>query len=653
MVVIPNGVPAATTEHARTRRDEAPLRAAGRPPGRASWDRVCRMVEGKGYPTFVRAARLILDQEPDVGVPLLRLRGGPRFRQRLVALAGEVGIGDRAVFTSYPGPVGDVLRSPRRLCPRSSEEDSSPIGVHEAMSVGLPIVASRTSAACPSWSRTRSTRVAGPAGRPGARWPTRSSRLRHDPGLADRLARNASARFLQRHLPDQMARAHEDAVPRPPAAQGEPTADRAGRCSSWAPVGAASTLVHEMIAQARARRVGVEHRRPDGAPAARRAAATDPSSGPCRPRSPGRAAHASRPSEGLSLPGSRGVPRSLARPYRDLLASDAMPWLAERLRALRRTTGRSARRRRCSSTSSPVGPGRGSSTPSSRRHGSCTSSATGAPWPTPCSRPRGGPGSEGPSAWPYGPVPPTAARYQDSFVGLAGLTWAALIDAFEAAAAEIPSDRWLEVRYEDLVSAPEDGARRVLAFCGLDWTPSFESQFARLSFSTSRAEAFRTDLDPRASPCWRTSSGPGSAASATSESSATSGAVGLGERLAEPGVGDRDGRPELLGPEADAVVLEQPPHPPQRLRFGLTLLEGAHAVEVGVLERATRSMSCRSRPGRRGELLAPVPHRGQVAGQLPQRVAPVSATNPSRTSRPDLGPHVGHRGEQDQVDRPA
>jgi tetratricopeptide (TPR) repeat protein len=36
----------------------------------------------------------------------------------------------------------------------------------------------------------------------------------------------------------------------------------------------------------------------------------------------------------------------------------------------------------------------------------------------------------------------------------------------------LPSDRWLDVHYEDVVTDPERTARRLIAFCGLEWDPA-------------------------------------------------------------------------------------------------------------------------------------------------------------------------------------
>ena len=100
------------------------------------------------------------------------------------------------------------------------------------------------------------------------------------------------------------------------------------------------------------------------------------------------------PSEGYRAL-TREVSPMLARSSRDLLESDAMPWVAERFRHF--FAERAPRASRSSRTSSPAGRGPASSGRSSRRRGSSTSSATAARWSPPtCSRP-GGRGTSGPS----------------------------------------------------------------------------------------------------------------------------------------------------------------------------------------------------------------------------------------------------------------
>lgn len=107
-------------------------------------------------------------------------------------------------------------------------------------------------------------------------------------------------------------------------------------------------------------------------------------------------------------------------------------------------------------------------------------------------------GYRGPSTWSYGPLPSAYQREWEwsnySFIVLAGLTWKVLIDAFREAEQEIVEDRWLTLRYEDVVEHPRDSFESLLQFARLPWTSMFERQFARYTFSTARTHAFRRDL---------------------------------------------------------------------------------------------------------------------------------------------------------------
>jgi hypothetical protein len=108
-------------------------------------------------------------------------------------------------------------------------------------------------------------------------------------------------------------------------------------------------------------------------------------------------------------------------------------------------------------------------------------------------------GYQGPDAWHLGPLPPEAAAEWDrsgrSFVVLAGLGWKMLIEAFERARAEIPADQWMQVRYEDVVAEPRSHIQSILDFVGLPWTDEFEREFAAYPFEGGRVQGFRRDLD--------------------------------------------------------------------------------------------------------------------------------------------------------------
>jgi len=109
-------------------------------------------------------------------------------------------------------------------------------------------------------------------------------------------------------------------------------------------------------------------------------------------------------------------------------------------------------------------------------------------------------GHRGPAEWLFGPLP---AEYQAeweasgrSFVLLAGLGWKVLIDAFEAARAELAPEQWLEVRYENVLAEPQETFAAILAFLGLPADRRFEQALARYRFRPGRTDAFLRDLDP-------------------------------------------------------------------------------------------------------------------------------------------------------------
>lgn len=84
-----------------------------------------------------------------------------------------------------------------------------------------------------------------------------------------------------------------------------------------------------------------------------------------------------------------------------------------------------------------------------------------------------------------------------SFPLLAGLEWKAVVGAHEQARGCVSPDRWLELRYEDLLDDPQRELHRVVNFLGLSWTGGFDRQVARQQFGGGRRDAFRHDLSAR------------------------------------------------------------------------------------------------------------------------------------------------------------
>ena len=204
------------------------------------------------------------------------------------------------------------------------------------------------------------------------------------------------------------------------------------------------------------------------------------------------------PSEGYRAL-TRQVSPVIATPVRDLLASDATPWLAARFARFFGT--RAAAQGRDVFLHKFTGwPRAGfvdAALPETRfihviRDGrAVANSLMQMPWWR---------GYEGPTGWGWGPLPDDDRQAWESagrsFAVLAAIEWKILIDAFTEAKAATDPERWIEVRYEDLVSDPIATIKGVTEFIGLPWSKAFEERSDRYSFDVSRAEAFRDDLAP-------------------------------------------------------------------------------------------------------------------------------------------------------------
>jgi Sulfotransferase family len=205
------------------------------------------------------------------------------------------------------------------------------------------------------------------------------------------------------------------------------------------------------------------------------------------------------PSEGYRIL-EKQVSPALVAPSRDLIAADATPWLAGRLASFfdRQASAQGRPAFLHKFTGWPRAGFLDVALPEPRfvnivRDGrAVANSLVQMPWWD---------GYAGPSAWSWGPLSP---RYENeweasdrSFPVLAGLEWKILIDAFDQARQAIPDERWLDVRYEDVIADPRSRIEEILRFLGLAWNEEFERSFARYTFGRDRAVAYRVELDPR------------------------------------------------------------------------------------------------------------------------------------------------------------
>jgi hypothetical protein len=204
------------------------------------------------------------------------------------------------------------------------------------------------------------------------------------------------------------------------------------------------------------------------------------------------------PSEGYRAL-AREVSPMVTESCRDLLASDAMPWVADRFRAFftqrARLQGRPVFLHKF--TGWPRTGFLGEIIPDARfvnvvRDGrSVTASALRTSWWK---------GHLGPDQWPWGPLPPAyAAEWEASgrsFPVLAALCWKILMDSYAVARELVPGDRWLDVRFEDVLADPEERLKEMLSFFGLDEDPGLRTALNRITLLPERQHDYRRQLDP-------------------------------------------------------------------------------------------------------------------------------------------------------------
>lgn len=206
------------------------------------------------------------------------------------------------------------------------------------------------------------------------------------------------------------------------------------------------------------------------------------------------------PSEGYGAL-EREVSPMLAMSDRDLDATDATPWLSDRLRGF--FAGRAATAAAPAYVHKFTGWPRAGLLhevfPDARyvhvvRDGRAVAASwLQMPWWL---------GYRGPGHWHWGPLPD---GYRDewersgrSFVVLAGIAWKLLLDASDAARAAVPRAQWLDVRYEDLLADPSATLRAVVAFLGLPEDARFDAAVARYRFDATRMDGYRRALGPMA-----------------------------------------------------------------------------------------------------------------------------------------------------------
>jgi len=109
-------------------------------------------------------------------------------------------------------------------------------------------------------------------------------------------------------------------------------------------------------------------------------------------------------------------------------------------------------------------------------------------------------GWKGPQNWGWGELLPDQRKewneHGQSFVVLAAIQWKILMDAMEDAKRTVSSQKFLEIRYENLCSDPIGQFQKVTQFCELKWTDGFERKLGKYQPKNTN-EKFKHDLTPK------------------------------------------------------------------------------------------------------------------------------------------------------------
>ncbi|HEY7212361.1 MAG TPA: glycosyltransferase family 4 protein [Bryobacteraceae bacterium] len=203
--VIPNGIPQPSSERSNSEMRRA-LRLPEDPRIRVV-AQIGRFTEYKGQSVLLRAARMVLDREPETVFLLVGWGREKEYRAHLEALSRELGIAERVVMTEYPGSIGDVWKV-IDVHAHASLFDSLPISIAEGMSLAKPAVVT-SAGGIPEIVRPGETGLVVPPGDAGA-LAAGILRLLRESELAAQLGRNARRRYDEYYRPERMISALED-----------------------------------------------------------------------------------------------------------------------------------------------------------------------------------------------------------------------------------------------------------------------------------------------------------------------------------------------------------------------------------------------------------------------------------------------------------
>jgi glycosyltransferase involved in cell wall biosynthesis len=219
VVVIPNGPwPPIPTCDARNIRHQ--FNIPGDPKVRVI-GQISSLREFKGQMVLLEAARVLLEQYPNVILLLAGYEDSPQFRARLERRAAELGISEKVRLGGYPGPIGDVWNV-IDIHVHASLFDSLPNAILEGMSLGKPAVVTSVGGV-PDAVIDGETGLVVPPGNPSA-LASALLRVLREPGFASKLGEGARSRYERLYRPEHMTRKLESCFSKV-----------IDRCSTWPP----------------------------------------------------------------------------------------------------------------------------------------------------------------------------------------------------------------------------------------------------------------------------------------------------------------------------------------------------------------------------------------------------------------------------------
>jgi glycosyltransferase involved in cell wall biosynthesis len=200
--VIPNGT--SLSESGYTPGEMRTLLGLSADPRLRIIGQISGLIRYKGQMVLLDAAKLVLEQEPDVKFLIVGyVRGDPGYREQLEQRAAALGIAQHVKIVSYAGDIADIWNI-IDIHVHASLLDSLPNAILEGMSLGKPAVVTRVGGV-PEVIESEETGLIVPPGDPRA-LATALLRILRDPELGRRLGRAARRRYTSGFQPESMTR---------------------------------------------------------------------------------------------------------------------------------------------------------------------------------------------------------------------------------------------------------------------------------------------------------------------------------------------------------------------------------------------------------------------------------------------------------------